>query len=148
MKTLMGFGTALFAAAIVGWASPSAAGCGINLSGRYDTAVQSGGETLRLYVYLNGVAHEGKKSQVRKKLGTWARIKDCDWSTRSYDVGGSFTVACKLDFGCSAKRRYRVIVAAKNSSGVTQNSAYKYYPSSTGWTEAINVDLGDLGKLF
>ena len=72
----------------------ASAGCQVTLKGAYTTSVAG---ASKLVVYLNGIRPDNtgnKTSQVRVKLGTWYRIKGCTWSTRTYDPGGSFSVAC------------------------------------------------------
>jgi hypothetical protein len=126
----------------------ASAGCQVTLKGAYTSSVSG---ASKLVVYLNGIHPDStgnKTSQVRVKLGTWYRIKGCTWSTRTYDPGGSFSVACTLDFGCSSDRRYRLYVRAVDDSGVVVNDGFDYFPSSDGWTETTTVDFGDLGRIL
>ncbi len=124
------------------------AGCRVTLKGAYTTPVEG---SEKLLVYLNGTeppnTGNNKTSQVRTKLGTWYKLKGCTWSTRSYRPGDSFTVACTLDFGCGAKRRYRLYVRAVTVNDIVVNDGYKYLPSEDDWTEDVTIDFGDLGKI-
>ena len=124
-----------------------------------DSAPRQGGSETVLAEFVGGIADQPcditirgsnsanytitfdhSMSRVRNRTGWWKKLGSWRGQARP---GGTLTSTARLDFKCSANRRYRLYFSRSNSSDVTC-----YYPSSTSYTTQTQLNLGDISRYF
>lgn len=75
--------------------------------------------------------------------GPWKKLGKSVWISPGQSVRWTY----KLDFGCTALRKYRFLVKEFNSSNTLLNEQWIYYPSKK-WTSLKSIDLGSLDRFF
>ena len=64
-----------------------------------------------------------------------------------YEPGDDASATVTTDFGCSSKRRWKFYINAVDTDG-SSSEVVVYYPSSTGWTTATSINLGNVAAYF
>lgn len=64
-----------------------------------------------------------------------------------YEPGDSASATVHTDFGCSSQRRWKIYINAVDTDG-SSSEVVVYYPSSTSWTTATSINLGNVAAYF
>jgi hypothetical protein len=112
---------AALALAFAGTATPTTAGCSVNVT-FHSTEASPAPPNDVIEVDL----HESK---VKIKGGFWKKLSSKE-DIETVFPGERAKRTFKLDFGCSSSRRYKFLIQDDNSS----DEKTLYFPSSLGWT--------------
>lgn len=77
--------------------------------------------------------------------GTWATFTPSGFVLEY--PGDSASASVSTTFGCSVRRRWHVYATAVDTDGSSYTQDW-YYPSSTSWTTATTINLGNVAAYF